>query len=347
MSGAQRATGTRRAGCGGCGGGRNRHTTNRVVDVTGASQNRAMRRLSLPAALLATAVALGACGSTVTTTPPSAPPEASTAAPRALAPIKGSAPDRTFDIAVRRLTVRRDDRTLGVTIWYPNSAGPFPVVLFSHGLGAAPTDYRPLLARWATAGFVVVAPTYPLTSRDAPQVNVLDVLNQPADATAVLDHVLALNTRSGDALRGRLATDRVAAAGHSAGGVTTVGLFTVARDPRLRSGLVLAGSALGVGTEFTGAAVPMLFVHGQRDTVIKYADGRAAYDAVPWPKAMLTLPGAGHGEALLDSGDGGFSVVANTTLEFLRWTLYGDAAAKRRLPADARKGGVARLDNNL
>ena len=40
-------------------------------------------------------------------------------------------------------------------------------------------------------------------------------------------------------------------------------------------------------------------------------------------------------------------MVADATVEFLRWSLYGDPAAKRRLPADARAGGVAMLDNRL
>jgi hypothetical protein len=61
---------------------------------------------------------------------------------------------------------------------------------------------------------------------------------------------------------------------------------------------------------------------------------------------MLTLPGAGHGQAL--SGDGrAFRVVADATAEFLRWSLYGDAAAKRRLARGADAGDVATLDNQL
>jgi hypothetical protein len=39
--------------------------------------------------------------------------------------------------------------------------------------------------------------------------------------------------------------------------------------------------------------------------------------------------------------------VTETTVEFLRWTLYGDAEAKRRLPTDARRGGLATLDDHL
>jgi dienelactone hydrolase len=259
------------------------------------------------------------------------------------------------------MPVKHDDRALPVTIWYPATGaaggapargrpaadGRFPVVIFSHGLSARPADYQPLLARWAAAGFVVAAPAYPHTSRGAAQFNVLDVLNQPADASYVLTRVLALDGRAGDALRGRLATDRVAAAGHSAGGVTTIGLFTTGRDPRLDAGVVLAGSALGVGTAFAGAAAPQLYVHGERDDVVSYAAGKAAYDQVPWPKAMLSLPKGDHGQSLLRRDNPAFGVVSDTTVEFLRWSLYGDPAAKRRLATDAVSGGLGTLDDHL
>ncbi|GIJ78229.1 Chlorophyllase enzyme [Micromonospora phaseoli] len=289
----------------------------------------------------------------------SAPP----AAPPAPAIPAGSAPERAFAVGVRQLKLTRDgDRSLPVTIWYPASGraggepvdsaqgadGKFPVVMFSHGLGGRPTDYAALLTRWAAAGFVVAAPTFPNTSRRGDGNNVLDVLNQPADVSYALTRVLALDGRDGDPLRGRLATDRVAAAGHSAGGVTTIGLFTAGRDERLAAGIVFAGTAVGVGTAFAGATAPQLFVHGEADEVVQYSAGKAVYDKVPWPKAMLSLPDGDHGRDLLRDGDGAsLRVVADTTIEFLRWTLYGDAAAKERIPTASAGGDIATLDNHL
>ncbi|MEH0983467.1 alpha/beta hydrolase family protein [Micromonospora sp. CPCC 205556] len=322
-----------------------------------------MSRRLVPALLAATLLGGGLAGCSAPTAPaarPAAPPEpprATTPAPRVPA---GTAPAETFGVGVRQLKLTRDgDRTLPVTLWYPArgdtggpaqrgvaaAAGRFPVVMFSHGLGGRPDDYATLLTRWAAAGFVVAAPTFPHTSRGADG-NVLDVLNQPADVSYALDKVLALDGAAGDALRGRLATDRVAAAGHSAGGVTTIGLFTTGRDERLDAGVVFAGTALGVGTAFAGAAAPQLFVHGEADEVVDYAAGRAVYDAVPWPKAMLSLPKGDHGRALLSDG-AALRVVADATVEFLRWTLYGDAAAKKRLATDAARDDIANLDNHL
>ncbi|HEX5594617.1 MAG TPA: chlorophyllase [Micromonosporaceae bacterium] len=273
----------------------------------------------------------------------------------------GVAPSNPFAVGVREIRLNRgDDRPLPVTVWYPATGraggepqpaarvaeGRFPIVVFSHGLTGLPADYAPLLTRWAAAGLIVAAPAYPYTSRGG-EYNVLDVMNQPADASYVLTEILALDAAAVDPLRGHLATDRVAAAGHSAGGITTIGLFTLKRDERFVAGIVLAGSALGVGTAFQGPAAPQLFVHGVLDEVVAYEAGRAAYEKVPWPKAMLSLPDGDHGQSLLRDGSPAFTIVVETTVDFLRWSLYGDATARSRLATNATAGGVATFDDQF
>ncbi|MET8233582.1 chlorophyllase [Micromonospora sp. NPDC005298] len=321
-----------------------------------------MSRRVTPALMASTVLLAGLVGCSADTrpsrgeAPPAEPKAAATPTPQVPA---GKAPQRTFAVGVRQLKLNRDGRALPTTLWYPAAGqsggaakrsaaaaeGRFPVVMFSHGLGGRPDDYATLLTRWAAAGFVVAAPTFPKTSRGGDN-NVLDVLNQPADVSYALTQVLALDGRAGDALRGRLDAERVAAAGHSAGGVTTIGLFTAGRDERLDAGVVFAGTALGVGTAFAGTAAPQLFVHGELDEVVEYAAGKAAYDKVPWPKAMLSLPKGDHGRALL--GDSAtLRVVSDTTVEFLRWSLYGDADARKRISTDATRGDIATFDDHL
>ncbi|MEK8109465.1 chlorophyllase [Micromonospora sp. M12] len=251
----------------------------------------------------------------------------------------------------------RDGRALPTTLWYPATGeaggsakrsataaqGRFPVVMFSHGLGGRPDDYATLLTRWAAAGFVVAAPTFPhLPGADN---NVLDVLNQPADVSYALDRVLALDGRAGDALRGRLDGERVAAAGHSAGAVTTIGLFTASRDKRLDAGVVFAGTALGVGTAFAGEAAPQLFVHGELDEVIEYAAGKAAYDKVPWPKAMLSLPRATTGARCSATvRHCGSSRTRPSSSSAGRSTA---TRGQKRIPTDATRGDIATFDDHL
>jgi dienelactone hydrolase len=236
---------------------------------------------------------------------------------------------------------RGADRPLPTTVWYPDAPGPFPLVLFSHGLTSEPSAYAALLMAWARAGFVVAAPAYPHTSQGVADYDAVDVVNQPVDASYVISRMLALNTAAGDPLRGRIDTGRIAAAGHSAGGITTIGMFTGNRDDRLAAGIVLAGREL-FDVPFTGRPAALLFVHGKLDTTVSYASGLAAFRAVPWSRAMLTVTRGGH-VAITQN----FGPVIATTTDFLRWSLYGDAAAKGRLRSDATQRGVATWTDQL
>jgi dienelactone hydrolase/predicted small lipoprotein YifL len=269
---------------------------------------------------------------------------------------------RTTDPTSRRSGDEVPGRTLPTTVWYPAAgdpsaaptddapaaSGPFPVVLFSHGLGGLPGNYHALASHWSAAGFVVVAPAYPLTSRDAPRLAPGDVRNQPADAAFVLTEMLRRSAEPDDPFSGLLDGDHVAAAGHSAGAVTTLGLFgSCCREQRLSAGIVLAGNSLGFGEELEGGAAPMLFEHGDEDRVVPCRSGRRAFDAVPWPKAFVTLLGQGHIEPYLRPGDAAFAVVAKTTTYFLSWTLDGDQQALEALRRDAATAGRSSFDDAL
>jgi fermentation-respiration switch protein FrsA (DUF1100 family) len=96
---------------------------------------------------------------------------------------------------------------------------------------------------------------------------------------------------------------------------------------------VLAGNAIGVGSAFSGTAAPLLFVHAADDPVVPFWTGLGAYDAVPWPRALLKLTGQEHTAPYLSKSDKQFAVVASATVDFLRWSLYSDAAARTRLLA--------------
>jgi pimeloyl-ACP methyl ester carboxylesterase len=45
--------------------------------------------------------------------------------------------------------------------------------------------------------------------------------------------------------------------------------------------------------------VPLLVIHGDRDTVVPVAHGRALFDAAPEPKRLQIFPGLGHNDLLL------------------------------------------------
>jgi dienelactone hydrolase len=293
------------------------------------------------AALLTVVVALvGGCSpaepAPVATIPPAPVPSTT-------APAPSRAPAGDFRIEQRELDLSRGrDRPLATTVWYPaDGDGPFPLVLFSHGLSSEPQAYASVLRPWARAGFVVAAPRYPHTAYRVREFDAVDVINQPADASEVITRVLALNRKPGDPLEGRIDAGRIAAAGHSAGGITTIGMFSGNRDGRLDAGIVLSGRRV-LPVPFAGDPAPILFVHGKLDRTVRYAEGLAAFDAVPWPKAMMAVTEGGHVAITKDFGP----VIAATT-DFLRYALYGDRAAKDRLKSDATRGNRATLIDRL
>lgn len=236
-------------------------------------------------------------------------------------------------INFRTLSVYRDNRQLFTKVWYPVQPGRYPIVLFGHGLTAVPDVYNELLTRIAAAGFVVAAPTFPHTNYSAADYDILDVVNQPEDMSAVLDALIALP--STDPLRQVIDPERVAAAGHSAGAITALGMFSndgpQRRDDRIDAALILAGSSLGMGENFAGPDAPFLFIHAQSDPVVPYWTARSAYRALPWPKGFLTLTGDEHVEPYLLPTDAQFGTVVNASIEFLWWALYDDADGLARL----------------
>ncbi|MEV2238595.1 alpha/beta hydrolase [Micromonospora sp. NPDC049891] len=284
------------------------------------------RRLTAPTALLTVCLMAWLTGC--------ATPGETAAQPMSTRP----APRVPYAVGVRTLTVDPDSaRPLPVTVWYPAQGtrvadGRFPVVVYSHGLGSLPELHSGLTARWAAAGFVVAAPTYPHTRRGAARFSRADVRHQPADGWRLIRYLVRLDGRTDDPLAGHLDLHRVAAAGHSAGGFTTAGMFTAGHPTRLRAGIVIAGG--GMAGSFAGAPAPMLFVHGTADPVVPMSVGQAAYRRTPGPAAFLSLLGQGHGE-YLTPGRPGFAQVLGATTDFLRSTLYGDREAARRLPTRA------------
>jgi dienelactone hydrolase len=181
---------------------------------------------------------------------------------------------------------------------------------------------------------VLALPAYPHTSVEAGDYRRKDIKNQPADAHFVIRKVRDLGRAPGDPLHGRIDGSHVAAVGHSAGGYTTAGMFDKGHDPRLKAGVVMAGwMAPGA---FAGPSARILFMHGDSDPVVPVDDTWDMYGRVRWPKAFVLLE-KNHHAAWMLPGNKGFPEMESLVTDFLRWNLYGDAAAHQRFVALVRE----------
>ncbi len=208
------------------------------------------------------------------------------------------------------------DRTLPVLIMYPavgtwtpdalshaaakpaRKAGPFPLIVFSHGFTASGPAYgEVLLRRIAAHGYVVAAPTFPLTNHSAPGgPKLMDYVNQPEDVSFVIDKMLALNRHAGP-LHGTIDRKEIGAMGHSLGAITTLGVTynSAHRDRRIKAAVPMSGIQFTFpGGTWTWPHVPLLLVHGDKDGTVPYAGSTRAYRLAKTPKFLLTLLGAPH-----------------------------------------------------
>lgn len=199
--------------------------------------------------------------------------------------------------------------------------GPFPLIVFAHGFDATPDTYSRLMRAWAQAGYVVAAPTFPLTNANAPGgPKESDLVNQPKDMSFVISHMLARNTAGYGVLSGLIDPNEIAVAGHSDGGSTALAVAYNRHyiDHRIRAAAILSGAEIpGVfGYSFPAPSPPLLAVQGTADTSNRPAATRTYFRIAPPPKFLLSLLGAGHGPPYI-SQQPQLSIVEETTIAFL------------------------------
>ncbi len=253
------------------------------------------------------------------------------------------------------------NRTLHTTIYYParGKAGdtvtpeaapdrkrPYPLILFSHGNNSFGAEYEPLLRQWASAGYVIAAPDYPLSSENAPGgATAADLPQQPADARFVIDRTLELSSKRSGPLAGIVDANRIGASGHSLGAITTYRLVyeTCCADKRIKAAAPMSGIAGDPPEFFTGISTPLLAEHGDADGTLPYQSGADAFAKASPPKYFLTLIGGGHTPPYRGAPEPAPTTVAHVTLDFFDRYLKSDRSALERLRQDADKPGVATL----
>lgn len=240
------------------------------------------------------------------------------------------------------------DRTLETVVSYPTKKGTpledLPLVVFATGYEGTATNYAPLYDHWVEAGYVVAAPTFPLSSRDAPGgPSVADLASQPGDVRFVLTKVLAENKTKGSKLRGLIDPKRVGLAGKSLGAITAIldGYDPAEREPRFDAVIAMTGLAMG-SARFDLFDTPLLLVHGDTDTTVPVQGSIDAFGKAQTPKYFVTLFGQTHTSAF-DGGDQpAADVVHRTTTAFLDAYVKGERGAVKRLERDGDVAGVPR-----
>lgn len=253
---------------------------------------------------------------------------------------------RTLKVLLLYPAQGKPDAQHTITAGAPPAAGRFPMVVFSHGVTANGPIYRAFVAPWTARGYVVALPTYPMTSGNGAWADLTDYQNQPADVSFMIGKLAALNTTAGDPLAGHLATSEVAAAGHSLGAITSLGLLnSCCRDKRVKAIVAISGALLPFppNGSFDGApAVPLLLLHGQKDTTVPYDKGslRAFNLLASVPRALVSFPEASH-ISLVFMGEGATS--EDAIIDFLDLELHHDAAGWNKLDTDLAHRGNADL----
>ena len=274
----------------------------------------------------------------------------------------------------------RRHRVVPVRLYYPQSgATPWPVVLFSHGLGGTRDGYAYLGRHWASHGYLAVHLQHvgsddsvwrgKADALEALRATLKDprhALNRPLDVTFALDQIERLN-REDPLFKGRLALDQIGLAGHSFGAFTTLAscgqaiLLPGQREVRLTDARLKAGIAMSppapaqrdqLDEIFAQVRVPLLHLTGTRDDSpvhdTKASERRLPYDHLHHcDQYLVTFAGGDH---LVFSGrpralPGGErdqqlqEYIKQGTTMFWNAYLRGDAAALKWLT----EGGYAGL----
>jgi predicted dienelactone hydrolase len=220
------------------------------------------------------------------------------------------------------------NKDLHVRIFYPNDAGKYPVIVFSHGAGGSQTCCDGLTRHWATFGYVTIQPTHDdsaVQRRNQGEENirfmqaVRDALKKPAlwesrprDISYLIDALPTLENRV-SGLAGKMDAERVGVGGHSMGSYTTEAIAGAVvdlpghpgrsfADARVKAVLCLSPQGPGqFGLKehsFDQIALPYMGMTGSLDSLGPVAS--PAWHKIPFERSQpgdkyhLFIEGANH-----------------------------------------------------
>jgi predicted dienelactone hydrolase len=161
------------------------------------------------------------------------------------------------------------DSTLAFADVPVSSAGPRPLIVFSHGFGGISIQSVRLMEHLASHGFVVVSPEHTgntQTDMSSPDPEA----DRYPDVAFIIDEMGARNAVPGDSFEGRVDAQNVGVAGHSFGGMTAqfmaAGHPPFGPDLRVKAIMPVAASSNQLtDEELAGITVPTLLMVGTLD----------------------------------------------------------------------------------
>ncbi|WP_269532373.1 hypothetical protein [Chitinimonas sp. BJYL2] len=237
-------------------------------------------------------------------------------------------------------------RDIPVKLRVPDGAGPFPVIVYSHGLGGSREGGSAWGEHWARQGLLVIHLQHPgsdeLVWRQA-EGNRFRALKSAASAAQLKARVedvhFALDELARRKATGALAKaslDQIGMAGHSFGAVTTQAVAgqhypligTRWREPRIKAFLAFSPSARREGGAFDQFDRPFFSMTGTEDgdplgSGMSAADREKPYAAMPaGGKYLLVLAGRTH------DFFGGDRLLVGDSIESRQQALLREASAQ-------------------
>jgi pimeloyl-ACP methyl ester carboxylesterase len=236
-----------------------------------------------------------------------------------------------------RVVVRYPTAGMASENEFPDAApsGQSPLIVFAHGYNASTDTYATLLHDLAASGFVIAAIEFPLTSSAYPGNPIeMDLVNEPADISFVIDSLLARTPPA--PLAGAIAKTKVGVIGHSDGAMAVLLTAYAPRyvDPRIGMVVSMAGGydTYG-GTWFSASSAPLLVIHGTLDEITPYSMSEELVTMDPHSVMFVAAQGASHlGSAIAPEYE---PSVARVVSESFAWHLLGSTAAAASTLVDA------------
>jgi len=221
------------------------------------------------------------------------------------------------------------ERPLEVRVTWPDAEGPFPLIVFSHGMGGSKDGYQPLIEHWVSHGYVCIQPTHAdsvklLSLKELREVRSLKQYvndrkrssnwdERPREIKAILDQLDRISEKV-EGLGDRIDRERIAVAGHSFGAHTAAmiaGLKLFApggrsiqiADDRPDAALIISPQGVGRSIKadsWDAVEGPVMMITGSKDDSPRH-EGGAEWRMTAWQhlgpgpdRQLLYIDGAHH-----------------------------------------------------